>query len=47
MRTRTCPRLCLRPLFAESCREIREIEARIKQVERQLEAMVDQVLLAP
>lgn len=33
----------LRPLFAESCREIREIEARIKQVERQLEAMVEQV----
>jgi len=29
----------LRPSFAEACREIRDIEARIKQVERQLEAM--------
>ena len=28
----------LRSIFAEACREIREIEARIKQVERQLEA---------
>ena len=33
----------LRPLFAESCREIREIEVRIKQVEHQLEAMAEQV----
>lgn len=29
--------------FAEACREIRDIEARIKQVERQLEAMADQL----
>lgn len=33
----------LRPIFAEACREIREIEARIKQVERQLEAMAEQL----
>jgi transposase len=33
----------LRPLFAEACREIREIEARIKLVERQLEAMADEL----
>ena len=32
----------LRPVFAEACREIREIEGRIKQVERQLEAMAQQ-----
>jgi transposase len=29
----------LRPIFAEACLEIRAIEARVKQVERQLEAM--------
>ncbi len=33
----------LRPLFAESCREIREIEVRIKQVEHRLEALAEQV----
>lgn len=33
----------LRPVFAEACLEIREIEARIKKVERQLEAMADQL----
>jgi transposase len=33
----------LRPHFAEACREIREIEARIKQVERQLEATAEQL----
>jgi transposase len=33
----------LRPIFAEACREIREIEARIKQVERQLEATAEQL----
>jgi transposase len=33
----------LRPILAEACREIREIEARIKQVERQLEAMAAQL----
>lgn len=33
----------LRPLLAEACREIRDIEARIKQVERQLEAMAQQL----
>lgn len=33
----------LRAVFAEACREIREIEARIKQVERQLEAMASQL----
>jgi transposase len=33
----------LRPLFAEACLEIREIEARIKLVERQLEALAEQL----
>jgi transposase len=33
----------LRPLFAEACREIRDIEARIKLVERQLEALAEQL----
>jgi transposase len=33
----------LRPVFAEACREIRDIEARIKCVERQLEAMAQQL----
>lgn len=33
----------LRSSFAEVCREIRDIEARIKQVERQLEAMAEQL----
>lgn len=33
----------LRPLFAEACREIRQIEARVQQVERQLEAMAEQL----
>jgi hypothetical protein len=33
----------LRPIFAEACREIREIEARIKQVERHLEATAEQL----
>jgi transposase len=33
----------LRPIFAEACREIRDIEARIKQVDRQLEATADQL----
>jgi len=33
----------LRPIFAEACREIREIEARVKQVERQLEAAAEQL----
>jgi transposase len=33
----------LRPLFAEACHEIRNIEARIKQVERQLEALTEQL----
>ena len=33
----------LRPIFAEACREIREIEARVKQVERQLEATAEQI----
>jgi transposase len=33
----------LRPLFAEACNEVRQIEARIRQVERQLEAMADQL----
>jgi transposase len=32
-----------RPIFAEACREIREIEARVKQVERQLEATAEQL----
>jgi transposase len=31
----------LRPIFAEACLEIRDIEARIKQVERQLEATTE------
>jgi hypothetical protein len=34
----------LRPIFAEACLEIREIEARVKQVERQLEATAQQLL---
>ena len=33
----------LRPLFAEACHEIREIEARVKRVERQLEALAEQL----
>jgi transposase len=33
----------LRAVFAEACHEIREIEARIKLVERQLEAMAEQL----
>jgi len=33
----------LRPLFAEACHEVRSIEARIKQVERQLEALTEQL----
>jgi len=33
----------LRPIFAEACREIREIEARVKLVERQLEALANQL----
>jgi transposase len=33
----------LRPIFAEACRAIREIEARVKQVERQLEATAEQL----
>jgi transposase len=33
----------LRPIFAEACREIREIEARMKQVERQLESMAERL----
>jgi transposase len=33
----------LRPILAEACREIREIEARIKQVERQLETSAAQL----
>ena len=33
----------LRPIFAEACQEIREIEARIKLVEQQLEAMAEQL----
>ena len=33
----------LRAVFAEACREIRAIEARIKQVERQLEAIAEQL----
>jgi transposase len=33
----------LRPIFAEACREIREIEARVKQTERQLEAISEQL----
>jgi transposase len=33
----------LRAVFAEACREIPEIEARVKQVERQLEAVAEQM----
>jgi transposase len=33
----------LRSIFAEACREIREIEARVKLVERQLEALAKQL----
>jgi transposase len=33
----------LRPIFAEACHEIRDIEGRIKQVEHQLEAMAEQL----
>lgn len=33
----------LRPVFAEACQEIRDIEARIEMVERQLEAMAEQI----
>jgi transposase len=33
----------LRPIFAEACREVREIEARIKLVERQLEQTAQQL----
>ena len=33
----------LRSIFAEACREIREIEARVKLVERQLEALAEQL----
>jgi len=33
----------LRPIFAEACREIREIETRIKQVECQLEVTAEQL----
>jgi transposase len=33
----------LRPLFAAACQEIREIETRVKQVERQLEALAQQL----
>ena len=33
----------LRSVFAEACREIREIEARVKLVERQLEAVAEQL----
>ena len=33
----------LRLIFAEACREIREIEVRVKLVERQLEALAEQV----
>lgn len=33
----------LRPLFAETCREIREIEGRIKQVEQHLESIAEQL----
>jgi transposase len=33
----------LRPIFAEACREIREIEARVKLVERQLDALTEQL----
>ena len=40
--TPSCPTRC-GPLFAEACHEIRDIEARIKHVERQLEAMAEQL----
>jgi transposase len=33
----------LRPVFAAACHEIRDIEARIKHVDRQLEAMTEQL----
>lgn len=33
----------LRPIFAEACREIREIEARVKLVERQLDALASEL----
>jgi transposase len=33
----------LKPIFAEACREIRDIEARVKMIERQLEAMAEQI----
>jgi transposase len=33
----------LRPIFAEACEEIREIEARVKKVERQREAIAEQL----
>jgi len=33
----------LRAPFADACREIRDIEARVRQLERQLEAMADQL----
>jgi transposase len=33
----------LRSIFAEACREIREIEARVKLVERQLDALAEQL----
>jgi transposase len=33
----------LRPLFADACREIRDIEAHIKKVEHQLEALAEQL----
>jgi transposase len=33
----------LRPIFAEACREIRDIEARVKMIERQLEAMAEEI----
>jgi transposase len=33
----------LRPIFAEACHEIREIEARVKLIERQLEATAEQL----
>jgi transposase len=33
----------LRPLFAEGCQEIRDIEARVKQTERQLETLAEQL----
>ena len=33
----------LRPIFAEACREIRDIEARVKLVERQLDSIAEQL----